>query len=111
VRLAVTGLELVNSITDLAREGVKRYPEIAIESGDLFELAATATRFDYVTACAAGLVLGNTIVRHDAPASVRRAFRRSELDQLARQAGLDYLAAREEPWFRVSLAGEKPDAW
>jgi 2-polyprenyl-3-methyl-5-hydroxy-6-metoxy-1,4-benzoquinol methylase len=153
VRLAVTGLDLVKAITDIARERVKRYPEIAIVTGDLFELAATSVRFDYVTASlflhhvepartlealrglsllarrgliisdlqrtrasyvavtAAGLALGNAIVRHDAPASVRRAFRRSELAQLARQAGLDYLAAREEPWFRLSLAGEKPDAW
>jgi 2-polyprenyl-3-methyl-5-hydroxy-6-metoxy-1,4-benzoquinol methylase len=153
VRLAVTALELVDSSADLARERVANVPEIAIVSGDFFEIANGSLRFDYVTASlflhhvqpartvdaligldrlarhgliisdlqrswtsyaavsAAGLVLGNRIVRHDAPASVRRAFRAAELDRLARQAGLDYLAARTEPWFRVSLAGEKPDAW
>lgn len=53
-------------------------------------------------------VLGNVIVRHDGPLSVRRAFRPAELEALARDAGLDYLTARaHRPWFRVSLAGEK----
>jgi SAM-dependent methyltransferase len=50
---------------------------------------------------------GDETVRHDGPLSVRRAFRPAELDDLAREAGLGYLAARAEPWFRVSLAGEK----
>ena len=50
---------------------------------------------------------GNRIVRHDGPLSVRRAFRRDELHALARQSGLRYLEARNEPWFRVSLTGEK----
>ena len=50
---------------------------------------------------------GNRVVRHDGPLSVRRAFTISELDALARGAGLPYLRAAREPWFRVSLAGEK----
>lgn len=152
-RLTVTGLDLVASVADLARERVRHYPEITIVRGDLFSLAATPARYDYVTAslflhhidqprtvaalaalgglarrglivsdlkrtraswlavATAGFVLGNAIVRHDAPLSVRRAFRTAELAALARRAGLDYLTARAEPWFRVSLAGEKPDAW
>ncbi|MBE3073084.1 MAG: methyltransferase domain-containing protein [Acidobacteria bacterium] len=60
---------------------------------------------------AVSLALGNAVVRHDAPLSVRRAFRIPELSALARQAGLGYLRASVEPWFRVSLAGEKPHAW
>jgi hypothetical protein len=52
--------------------------------------------------------VGNAVVRHDAPLSVRRAFRAEELETLARQAGLSYLSARPQPWFRISLAGEKP---
>ncbi len=153
VRLAVTGLDLVKSITELAAARVRQFPEISIVSGDLFEFARTGARFDYVTASlflhhvepartpealgllsglarrgliiselqrtraaylaitGAGYVLGNRIVRHDAPASVRRAFLTSELDVLAREAGLDYLAARQEPFFRLSLSGEKADAW
>ena len=152
-RLTVTGLDQVAPIVDLARERVGRYPEITIIRGDLFELAGTPARYDYVTASlflhhveqpravaalaalsrlarrglivsdlqrtraswlavgAAGYVLGNAIVRHDAPLSVRRAFRTHELAVLARRAGLDYVTARAEPWFRLSLAGEKPSAW
>lgn len=52
-------------------------------------------------------VLGNAVVRHDGPLSVRRAFRPEELSNLAARAGLAYLSVRREPWFRVSLSGEK----
>jgi 2-polyprenyl-3-methyl-5-hydroxy-6-metoxy-1,4-benzoquinol methylase len=52
-------------------------------------------------------VTGNRIVRHDAPLSVRRAFRVRELSRLAAAAGLPYLRARREGRFRVSLAGAK----
>lgn len=44
---------------------------------------------------------------HDGPVSVRRAFRPAELDNLAAALGLTYLKSRAEPWFRVSLSGEK----
>ena len=54
------------------------------------------------------LLTGNFIVRHDAPLSVRRAFRVRELRGFADSAGLGYVVASAEPWFRVSLAGEKP---
>jgi ubiquinone/menaquinone biosynthesis C-methylase UbiE len=52
-------------------------------------------------------LLGNHVVRHDGPLSVRRAFTVGELSALAAEAGLPYLRARNEPWFRVSLAGVK----
>lgn len=55
----------------------------------------------------ASWVWGDSIVRHDGPLSVRRAFRVSELETLAQEAGLPFLKAREEPWFRVRLSGEK----
>jgi 2-polyprenyl-3-methyl-5-hydroxy-6-metoxy-1,4-benzoquinol methylase len=51
---------------------------------------------------------GNRIVRHDGPLSVRRSFTVRELASLAERAGLGYLRASREPWFRASLAGEKP---
>ena len=51
--------------------------------------------------------IGNRVVRHDGPLSVRRAFRAPELAALAHQAGLPYLTARNERFFRVSLSGEK----
>lgn len=50
---------------------------------------------------------GNYVVRHDGPVSVRRAFLRQELEDYAREAGLHYLKAYAEPWFRLSLSGEK----
>ena len=59
---------------------------------------------------ALALVTGNRVVRHDAPLSVRRAFRVGELSRLAAAAGLPYLRARREGRFRVSLAGAKVTA-
>jgi SAM-dependent methyltransferase len=55
-------------------------------------------------------VAGNAVVRHDGPLSVRRAFTVEELRALAAECGLDYLAARSEGPFRVSLSGEKHGA-
>jgi len=52
-------------------------------------------------------LIGNAVVRHDGPLSVRRAFRVEELTALAVETGLNYLTARSEPFFRVSLSGEK----
>ena len=50
---------------------------------------------------------GDCISRHDGPLSVRRAFRPEELQRLADEAGLKYLQAKREPFFRLSLAGGK----
>jgi 2-polyprenyl-3-methyl-5-hydroxy-6-metoxy-1,4-benzoquinol methylase len=52
-------------------------------------------------------LIGNAVVRHDGPLSVRRAFRPEELEALAAEAGLPHLSVRVHPWFRVSLAGTK----
>lgn len=52
-------------------------------------------------------LIGNDVVRHDGPLSVRRAFTVDELARLAREVQLPYLTARPEAWFRLSLAGEK----
>ena len=153
LRIAVSGIDLVESIADLGRSRVQGVPGVSIEHGDVFELPERAVPYDYVTASlflhhvrhdraadalrvfdrlalrgviisdlhrtpaayrairAASLALGNAIVRHDAPLSVRRAFRIPELEALCREAGVRYLTAGIEPFFRVSLAGEKPDAW
>lgn len=56
------------------------------------------------------VLAGNSVVRHDGPLSVRRAFTAEELEGLARKFGLSYLRARNERFFRISLAGEKGDA-
>jgi 2-polyprenyl-3-methyl-5-hydroxy-6-metoxy-1,4-benzoquinol methylase len=64
----------------------------------------------YLAVSAASTLFGNRIARHDGPLSVRRSFTVTELNQLAHQARLPYLQARREPWFRVSLSGEKPRA-
>ena len=62
----------------------------------------------YLAVGAISVAAGNRIVRNDGPLSVRRAFSADELAGAAAEAGLPYLTARREPWFRVSLAGEKP---
>ena len=66
------------------------------------------TRGGYVAVSVLSRLFGNSVVQHDGPLSVRRAFRVRELDALAEEAGLPYLRVRvHHPWFRVSLAGEK----
>ncbi len=66
--------------------------------------------FTWAAVGALASVTGNRIVRHDAPLSVRRAFRVRELSRLAAAAGLPHLRARREGRFRVSLAGAKGTA-
>jgi SAM-dependent methyltransferase len=61
----------------------------------------------YFAVSALAAVAGNRVVKHDGPLSVRRAFTVDELDALAREAALPWLAARRERWFRASLAGER----
>jgi SAM-dependent methyltransferase len=61
----------------------------------------------YLAVAAVSRLLGNAVVRHDGPLSVRRAFTVSELGELAGQAGVSWLGVRKERWFRVSLAGER----
>jgi SAM-dependent methyltransferase len=50
------------------------------------------------------------IVQHDGPLSVRRAFTKNELQDLARQAGLPYLRAQTHFAYRFTLAGEKGES-
>ncbi len=48
----------------------------------------------------------NRITLHDAPASVEAAFKKSELEDLAREAGFRTIEARRHrPWARLSLIG------
>lgn len=70
---------------------------------DLFRRAAS-----YWAVTALAFLAGNQVVRHDAPLSVRRSFTPAELDRFAERAGLFYLRAAPAPWFRLTLAGEKP---
>jgi len=86
---------LVRAMADAARVGVV--------IGDL-----ARTRAGWLGVGALSHLLGNAVVRHDGPLSVRRAFRPAELDRLARRAGRPWLRARSEPWFRVSLTGATP---
>jgi len=48
----------------------------------------------------------SVMVRHDGPASVRRAFRPAELEQIARRAGVPTAVHRSFP-FRLVLVGPK----
>lgn len=52
-------------------------------------------------------LIGNSMVQHDGPLSVRRSFTLPELQHLALENGLYYLRARKERFFRLSLTGEK----
>ena len=69
------------------------------------DLLRTASSYWAVTALSC--LIGNKVVRHDGPLSVRRAFLPQELSALAAESGFPYLKSKREPWFRVSLAGEK----
>jgi ubiquinone/menaquinone biosynthesis C-methylase UbiE len=52
------------------------------------------------------------IVRHDATASIRAGFTRSEVIDMAERLGLGYVRHREQFLVqRFTLAGEKPGAW
>lgn len=51
--------------------------------------------------------LASPIFRNDARLSVRRAFRREEIESLARQAGLDYLRFRAHAGYRFCMSGSK----
>jgi 2-polyprenyl-3-methyl-5-hydroxy-6-metoxy-1,4-benzoquinol methylase len=66
--------------------------------------------FTWAAVGALAWVTGNRIVRHDAPLSVRRAFRVHELGRLAAVAGFQHLRPRREGRFRVSLTGQKVTA-
>lgn len=70
--------------------------------GDLLRSAG-----GYLAVSALTAVLGDRVTRHDGPVSIRRGFRVEELDAAAARAGLHHLKARREPFFRVSLSGEK----
>lgn len=61
----------------------------------------------WLGASALTALLGNRIVRHDGPVSVRRSFTESELEELALRAGLPYLCVRRHAGFRLSLTGAK----
>jgi len=65
------------------------------------------SRLAYWAVGLASVIFGNAIVRHDGPLSVQRALSPVELNDLAGKAGTSYLHVQREPWFRLSLAGEK----
>jgi hypothetical protein len=47
------------------------------------------------------------MVQYDGPLSVRRAFRRKELEYFAAQSGLNYVKVKRHFGYRLTLAGEK----
>ncbi len=84
---------------------LRHFDEIARRGMIISDLLRSSASYWAVSALSH--LIGNKIVRHDGPLSVRRAFRIAELESLAREANLSYVRAKNEPWFRVSLAGEK----
>ena len=87
------------------RDALEAIDRLAIRGVIVSDLLRSPLAWAAVGALA--FATGNRIVRHDAPLSVRRAFRVRELSRLAAAAGLPYLRARREGRFRVSLAGAK----
>lgn len=87
------------------RDALEAIDRLAIRGVIVSDLLRSPLTWAAVGALA--FATGNRIVRHDAPLSVRRAFRVRELSRLAAAAGLPYLRARREGRFRVSLAGAK----
>jgi 2-polyprenyl-3-methyl-5-hydroxy-6-metoxy-1,4-benzoquinol methylase len=88
-----------------ARATLQAFDALATRGIIVSDLLRSAT--SYFAVMSLSLLVGNYVVRHDGPLSVRRAFTPEELQTIANEAGLPYLTARREPWFRVSLAGEK----
>ena len=90
------------------RDALEAIDRLAIRGVIVSDLLRSPLTWAAVGALA--FATGNRIVRHDAPLSVRRAFRIRELSRLAAAAGLPHLRARREGRFRVSLAGAKVTA-
>lgn len=84
---------------------LRAFDRLARRGVIISDLRRSVASFMAVTAVS--WLAGNHVVRHDGPLSVRRAFLPEELDALAQRAGLPYLRARREPFFRLSLAGKK----
>ncbi len=92
--------------TPRIQEILQLFDQMARRGVIVSDLARNAASYWAVKSLA--LLTGNHVVRHDAPLSVQRAFTREELQDFAVTAGLPYLRASGAPWFRLSLAGEKP---
>jgi 2-polyprenyl-3-methyl-5-hydroxy-6-metoxy-1,4-benzoquinol methylase len=89
-------------------EALEAIDRLAIRGVVISDLLRSPLTWAAVGALA--FVTGNRIVRHDAPLSVRRAFRVHELGGLAAAAGFLHLRPRREGRFRVSLTGQKGTA-
>lgn len=115
--LAATGRRFDYVIGSLLLHHIPEAERVAaLQAADA--LAARGVLFVDLRRCRAGYwgarlltgLFGNRITRHDGPLSVRKGFQARELDALALKAGLTYLRASEQPFFRLSLAGEKEPA-
>jgi SAM-dependent methyltransferase len=101
----IASLFLHHTSPDKAVHVLKTMDQLALRGIIISDLLRTRLSFWSIKLLC--LMIGNKIVRHDGPLSVRRAFQPGELSTLALKAGLPYLKVRKHPWFRVSLAGEK----
>lgn len=102
---AIASLLFHHLSSDSALHGLQIMDAIASRGIIVSDLHRTQAGYLMVTA--ASKLLGNSIVQNDGPLSVRRSFRLHELNELAQKSGLNYLTPRKEPWFRISLTGEK----
>lgn len=84
---------------------LKKFDSIAKRGIILSDLSRSRT--GYWAVQLTSHLLGNKMVRHDGPLSVRRAFTVLELKKLIPESGIHYLEVKKEPFFRLSLAGEK----
>ena len=69
---------------------------------------ARSRRARVLAALGARLLARSRLTRHDAPLSLRRAFRPEEVWAMAREAGLGEATVTRHPWFRLVLTAPTP---
>ena len=95
IHVRVVGLDLVSEIVDIARARTKHEPAIEIRRGDLFELADSSERFDFVTA--------SLFLHHMPGKQAQRAL--GAFDRLARRGVIvSDLVRSQFGYFTVGLA-------
>ena len=101
----ISSLLLHHLGSDQLLPGLKLMNQLATRGIILSDL--NRSRMGYLMVGLLSHILGNAIVRHDGPISIRRALKISELMKMSEHAGLAYTTTRPERWFRLSLSGEK----
>jgi ubiquinone/menaquinone biosynthesis C-methylase UbiE len=86
-----------------ARRVVREMDRVARHGWLVSDLRRSRPALLGARALAATLWRSNPVTRHDGPLSVRKAFTATELDRLAKDAGIEHARADNHVLFRVSL--------